>query len=221
MMSLATIGALAPATVRFCERRLDGLIAEPANTWSSLGYVLVGLWLLVGRRARGALVVVAVAELGIGMGSLALHATATFAGEVLDLTGMFLLSATLFALGVGRLARLSDATVIRLWLVAVAAPLALLAIVRPSGIASFAVVLAAGIIAEIVASRRDPSFRVFLTALGIFIVAFAIWVLDVTRLVCVPDNHILGGHAVWHLLNAWSIERLFAYYARSRAAAGG
>ena len=218
-MSLSTFSSLSPATVTFCERRLEGLIVEPANTWSSLGYVVVGLWLLARRRARGALVIVAIAELGIGIGSLALHGTGTFAGEVLDLTGMFLLSATLFALGVGRLARLADAAVLRLWVLAVAAPLGLLAIVRASGIASFSVVLAVGTVAEIVASRREPSFRLFLTALGIFGVAFTVWVLDITRLVCAPDNHVLGGHAVWHLLNAWSIERLFTYYAARRAAA--
>jgi hypothetical protein len=213
-----------PATVHFCEARLDGPVAEPANTWSSLGYILVGVWLFARRGAasRVPLATVAIAEIGIGVGSIGLHGTGTFAGEVLDLTGMFLLSGCLFALGLGRLLRLSDRGIAGLWALAVALPLALLAVVHGSGIASFAVLLAAGIGAELVLYRRDHTvgFRCFKQAMALFGVAFFFWILDMTRLVCLPDNHVLTGHAVWHLLNAWSIERLYAFYRGSLGAVG-
>jgi hypothetical protein len=214
--------AFLPATVHFCEARLGGLVAEPANTWSSLGYILVGAWLFARRGAasRAPLATVAIAEIGIGVGSIALHGTGTFAGEVLDLTGMFLLSACLFALGFGRLGRLSDRTIGGMWAVAVALPLGLLAWVHGSGIASFSVLLAAGIGAELVLYRRDRTvgFRRFAQSMGIFGVAFTFWILDMTRLVCLPDNHVFTGHAAWHLLNAWSIERLYAFYQESLGA---
>ncbi len=222
-MSLDASAAL-PATVHFCEARLPGPVAEPANTWSSLGYILVGVWLFARRGAasRAPLATVAIAEIGIGVGSIALHGTGTFAGEVLDLTGMFFLSACLFALGVGRLLRLSDRAIAGLWGLAVAVPLALLAVVHGSGIGSFAVLLAAGIVAELVLYRRDHTvgFRRFVQALGIFGVAFAFWILDMTRVACLPDNHVFTGHAVWHLLNAWSIERLYAFYRESLGVPG-
>jgi len=217
-----TMGML-PATVSFCEARLHGLVAEPANTWSSLGYIAVGIWLFAARGAarRAPLATVAIAELGIGIGSIALHATATFWGEVLDLSGMFLLSGSLFALGAGRLFGLRDATQLAVWALAVGLPLALLAIAHGSGIASFSVVLAGGIAFELALRKRTRSFRTFLTSLALFGVAFAFWIADKTKLVCVPDNHVLGGHAVWHLLNALSIERLYAYYRSALGPAPG
>ncbi|NUP09562.1 MAG: hypothetical protein HOW73_26250 [Polyangiaceae bacterium] len=210
---------LGPATVRFCEERLPGLVAEPANTWSSLGYVIVGVWLFAKRGAarRWPLAIVATAEIGIGLGSMALHGTGTFAGEVLDLTGMFLLSGCIFALGLGRLLNFDDRRILRVWIAAVALPLLALAVIPPSGIASFATILIAGIACELLLRQRgrSPSFALFGQALAILAVAFAFWVGDITKLVCSPQNHILGGHAVWHLLNAVSIKRLFDFYARA------
>jgi len=213
-----------PATVHFCEARLDGPVAEPANTWSSIGYILVGVWLFARRGAasRAPLATVAIAEIGIGVGSIALHGTGTFAGEVLDLTGMFLLSACIFALGVGRLRRLPDRSIGALWALAVVLPLALLAVVHGSGIGAFSVFLTVGIAAELLLYRRDHTvgFRRFGQAMALFGVAFTFWILDMTRLACLPDNHVFTGHAAWHLLNAWSIERLYTFYKESLGAPG-
>lgn len=212
-----------PATVRFCEERLSGAIAEPANTWSSLGYIVVGIWLFAARGAatRWPLAIVATAEIGIGVGSMALHGTGTFAGEVLDLTGMFLLSACMLALGFGRLARWTDRRIAAAWLILCALPLLGLVAVPASGIASFAIQLVAAITCEIVLKVRgaSPDFRLFGQALALLVFAFAFWAADISRLVCDPHNHFFGGHAVWHLANAFSIQRLYAFYTRALAPA--
>jgi hypothetical protein len=60
-----------------CERIGAGWLAQPVNTVSSLGYVVVGGWLL--RRAaehrseRGLLVTTGTAIAGVGLGSVAYH----------------------------------------------------------------------------------------------------------------------------------------------------
>jgi hypothetical protein len=56
------------------------------------------------------------------------------------------------------------------------------------------------------------AFRPFLQALGIFLCSFAIWVTDITGLLCDPDNHLITGHAIWHVLNAVCIWMLGAFY---------
>jgi hypothetical protein len=51
----------------------------------------------------------------------------------------------------------------------------------------------------------------FWGALGLLATAFGIWILDITKTVCVPES-LLQGHAVWHMLNACCIGSLYLYY---------
>ena len=49
-------------------------------------------------------------------------------------------------------------------------------------------------------------------ALGTFLLAFGIWILDVKEIVCDAKNHFLQGHAVWHVLNAFCFYFLYRFY---------
>lgn len=79
----------------YCERLGPGLWAEPLNAVSNLGFVLAGLWLL--RRAMqrgepGAVRVLPVLMVLIGIGSGAFHTFATKWAELLDVAfiGLFI-----------------------------------------------------------------------------------------------------------------------------------
>jgi hypothetical protein len=207
-----------PGTVAFCEERRCAWVAEPANTWSSLGYVLVGGWLLVEavRRRDPRLVALAVAEILIGLGSVAFHGTGTFVGEVFDQAGMFMLSALLLAFAAARAYAWQAQTTALVYAGLVTASTAALLVVRPIGIPLFAAQLVAGLgweLAHYRRSERPADFVDLQRGLGIFAVSFVIWVGDISRVVCVPTNHVFTGHSAWHLLNAWCIERLFRFYA--------
>jgi hypothetical protein len=212
---------LTPGTVRFCEDRLCAWVAEPANAWSSLAYVLVGGWLFAthARRARDPrLWAVVAAELLIGLGSFAFHATGSFAGEFLDQAGMFMLSCLILSFAAGKSRCLSAARTAQLYATTTVASSLSLLVVPPAGIPLFAAELATGLLWGLVHWRRAADrapYRYFLAGIGLFLVSFAIWTLDVTRVACRPDNHVLTGHAVWHVLNAFSIERLYRFYAAS------
>jgi hypothetical protein len=213
--------ALTPGTVRFCEDRLCGWIAEPANTWSSLAYVVAGVWLIVThtRRAGDArLWAVAAAELLIGFGSIAFHGTGTFAGEFLDQVGMFMLSCLILSFAAGKSFGLSSARTAQLYAATTVVSSLSLLVIPPAGIPLFAVELASGLVWGLVQWRRAADrapYRHFLTGIGVFLFSFGIWTLDITRVACRPDNHVLTGHAVWHVLNAIAIERLYRFYAAS------
>jgi hypothetical protein len=60
-----------------CERLHSGWLAQPANAVSTLAFVMIGSWLLLGSRragaGRGALIAGGVAMIGAGVGSLAYH----------------------------------------------------------------------------------------------------------------------------------------------------
>jgi len=205
-----------PGTVHFCERRLCAWIVEPSNAWSSLAYVILGVVMLA--RLRGVVgVAVALAQIMIGVGSFFFHGTGTFAGEVVDQVGMFMLSALILASALGQRQGWSGARVVAVYVVGVVVSTAILLVVRPIGIPLFAVQLAAGLGLQLAMWRsasatEKAAFRPFLQALGIFLCSFAIWVTDISGLLCDPDNHLITGHAIWHVLNAVCIWQLGAFY---------
>lgn len=219
-MSACPWDGLEPASVAFCEARLCAHVVEPSNAWSSWGYVVLGLWLLSRpeARQRALLAGVALANVAIGLGSFAFHATGTFVGELIDLFGMFLLSGLMLAHALGRARTWSPGRVGLAWSGFVAAPMLGVLLVKPAGIPLFAAQLLAAIGLEVRAWRRaqSPHFGVFAQALGLVSLAFVVWLGDTTKLVCDPDNHLVTGHAVWHALNAVAIARLFFFYARAR-----
>jgi hypothetical protein len=139
-----------PGTVAFCERRLCAWIVEPSNAWSSLGYVLIGLVMLVGARsvgvgARAVVVATSLAQIMIGVGSFFFHGTGTFAGEVVDQIGMFMLSALILATALGQRGAWTGARTVGVYGVVVVVSALALFVVRPIGIPLFALQLAAGL----------------------------------------------------------------------------
>ncbi len=214
-----------PGTVKFCERRLCAWIVEPSNAWSSLAYVVLGVVMLLQARPGGVGggrvvvgVAVALAQIMIGVGSFFFHGTGTFAGEVVDQIGMFMLSALILASSLGQLKGWSGGRVVGVYVAGVVLSTALLLVVRPIGIPLFGVQLAAGLGLQLWLWRQASSvaeraaFAPFLRALGIFLCSFSIWVTDITGLLCDPDNHLITGHAIWHVLNAVCIWMLGGFY---------
>jgi hypothetical protein len=191
-------------------------VVEPSNAWSSLAYLLVGAWLAREARRTGDARAWAVvgAELLIGLGSFAFHATGSFAGELLDQTGMFLLSCLVLAFVAARAYGLSAGRSAALYAGATAASSAALLVVPPAGIPLFAAQLVAGLGWEASEWRRTrhPAYRHLFWGIGIFFVSFGIWLTDIAGVACAPSNHLVTGHAVWHVLNALSIERLYRFY---------
>jgi hypothetical protein len=49
-------------------------------------------------------------------------------------------------------------------------------------------------------------------------VGLAIWLLDIHGPLCDPDNHLVTGHAVWHVLTALAVLCFFCFHERLRAA---
>lgn len=203
----------------FCEARLCDWVVEPSNAWSSLGYVLVGVYLLFAHtlhKGDARLYAVLAGQVLTGIGSFAFHGTATFWGEVLDQVGMFMLSCMIISFVFARERKLTSGATAALYAGLTAASTGLLLLIRPIGIPLFALQLLIGLGWELrlwYKSERRSDFKYLLQGLGIFGVSLVIWVTDISGAVCDPDNHFITGHAIWHVLNALCIERLYRYYA--------
>ena len=206
----------------FCELpRTGDLLLQPANSWSSFGFVVVGSWIMLGAATRPgrALSGIAAMWLGftaivIGAGSALLHASLTLWGQFADVLGMYLLGAFILTWALMRWRGLSGRTAIAVYLVVAGGLIASLWLWPESRRWLFAVLLLVSIAAEWFGARphrRGVAGRYFLLGLAANTLAFAIWILDQTRVVCAPES-LMQGHAAWHLLGAVAVALSYAYY---------
>jgi hypothetical protein len=215
----------------FCEAARDGLVKQPANTFSNVGFVAAGLliaWHAGNRSGEGASpwahrrlpTAMACLVVLLGPASAAMHATQSALGGQLDLLSMYLVAS--FAAGYAAMRWRRAGTL--LLAVAFAGGVAFcelvgawdgsLPVVMHAGNAAFAVLLVVATVLETLIMRRGQT-RVrrgyAYASLASILVAFAIW--NATRVwLCAPHS-LVQGHAAWHLLGAVAAYYLYRFYA--------
>ena len=212
----------------FCEAIRGGLVAQPANTLSSLAFILAALWVVLRRSSRPSPPRPALGpvEAGLFAGSLLLvgagsafyHSSLTFVGQVFDVSGMYLIATFILLHRLGRKWSLSPVPGV-LGFVAANAVLMTAQVTTPSlRRVVFGVLLVSAIALE---WKSSPAGRTWLArGAGLMGLAFAIWVVDRQRWICDPEN-LVQGHAFWHVLGALASTCLYRGYeaeAASRAA---
>jgi hypothetical protein len=223
----------------FCEAPRPGLVRQPANTISNVGFIATGLAIAAEagrRRARGwtpsagdppvargllpGLCAVVVALLGPG--SMALHGSLTRWGGQADVLSMYLWAALALAYAALRAARLSRGAFAALF-AALCAVLAWTKFrVAFSSDVIFGLLIGGFAAGEAIVWRRRRDLRQerrWLSLSGLlFAAAFAIW-LPSRRPdgpLCNPHS-LLQGHAAWHLLCAAAAGSIWLYWRSERA----
>lgn len=225
---------------RFCEmNHMDQLIRQPSNTWSNLGFFLVGLFTLTlgiqdlkyseRKESDNFLVrypifsiLFGVSAIYLFIGSFFYHASLTQFFQKLDQTGMCSVVVMILVFNFYKIYPLVH--------------------IKGQYKSSHAIIIAFGMafnyfiystLYKININILFPMLiaLVFLTscyyllfiskehyftnylwaAFAILILAGSIWILDRTSVVCNP-NSIFQGHALWHILNAVSILFIYLYY---------
>ncbi len=196
--------------IKHCEANLVGWIAAPANTWSNLAYLAVGAWIWRKSAKRDALSAGGLGPVSIvvGVTSIAFHTSYTFAGQVLDYAGMYLLLGWALARGLRRAGALDERGALRFWAGLCAASLAALFAFRAAGLGIQTTVLVqalalAALELRLMLVKRDaPSYGSFWLMQFLLIAAYACWHLDHADFACRPDDHLFQLHAAWHVLTA-------------------
>lgn len=210
---------LEPTLPAFCEAPLCSWVREPGNTWSNLGFLVVG-WLIWRRTTASPLRparVLSFAAFTTGLGSAFFHASGSKVGGLLDYGGMFLITGAMTALNVRRW--LGSATPgVGPVFVGVAGGLLAAVYFFPEQ-ARWIFVLGAPCcaieLALLARGREHARYRDYWLAWGIVAAAALAWWLDSFDAFCVPDNHVLSLHGVWHLLMAaalWVLSRFYAQF---------
>ena len=225
----------APATCTttrcFCETARDALIVQPANSWSSFGYVLAGFLMILsarGRSWRSAMPRQSAATFGltaivVGLGSVLLHATLTLWGQFFDVLGMYLIGSFMLVSALSRWRDIPVRQATILYVALCGALVAVLVAVPELRRFLFAGLLLTAIAVELIFARPRRAgvrLRYYFGGIAATALAFTIWNLDQHLIWCAPDS-LLQGHAVWHLLGACSVWLSFSYYRSERPALAG
>jgi len=209
---------LTPATVKYCENNLHAWVRQPANTWSNLGYVLVGLWLYAQFKVQSPSLwmgIIPITAIAVGITSGLYHASYSFVFQVADLASMYLFSSFLVTFNLKRLVSMPDSVSYLLYFgLFLASFVAFMLIRKRSGFLIFAAQVLVAMALEVAAwfGSETASRLNYVVAIALLAVSLVFWIVDYKGRFFDPDDHVLQGHAVWHLLSAICLLFIYRYY---------
>ena len=192
--------------VNWCEPTTCAIINEPANTWSNLPYMIVGLILIKKMRDKPINSFPWVIFF-MGLFSFIYHASNNYLTQMLDFVGMFLFMSFMLAFNLKRFLPNAFSFGSAFWFFMFLNTMIFLLF----GILDMPVqkIMLMNTIPIVILEflngyleRMLKSYRYFILALFFLITAQAAAILDIQRIYCEPDNIWLHGHVVWHLLGA-------------------
>jgi len=214
----------------YCERPLDEtyLIRQPANTWSNLAFTCSGIMVLLDKKFPEQPYVdrkkyrMFVAVFGIALvlqstWSGFFHASLTFFAGGLDVQGNYLILGAALCFNFVRLGWINETgfyityAILNIVLGILQYYLVDLSLAMFGAFTTFYIISELLILYFAKLQSKIKSSYLYL-GLVIFAIAFTIWNLDGKKLICSPDNHIMQGHAIWHLMMAVSFYCIYLYH---------
>lgn len=209
------------ANIKWCEETLCSWISEPANTWSNLGYMVVGFFIFaMALRDNQSWKLKQFGPIVFFMGlmSFVFHLSNFYTTQILDYWGMFLFVGWVLGMNLIRLGKIKEKNLMAFNLSLLGVYTAIVHIMYLAGLKYQMLILISGfliIFTEILCRRRErTSFRFFVVACAFLIAAFTFSILDGKRIWCHPTEHgwFSQGHAVWHWLSAVAMWFIYKHY---------
>ena len=220
---------------QFCEAARPGLIKQPANTWSNLGFIFSGL-LMAFQLSQGnfsanrnpftrssfTAIFFSCLVVFLGPGSMAMHATETGIGGEFDMLSMYLVASFAASYAMQRYWQWNNLifTISFLLGIVICEVVGLyhepLPLIDYAGNLIFGIFLTVSCVVEMLNSyvRKISLERKYgYTSLGCLLLAFFVWnIWKDNSPLCDPQS-LIQGHAIWHLLDAVAAYFLFRFYA--------
>lgn len=204
----------------FCERVRDGVVKQLMNAISSLAFVATAVyaWLRL-RYVRKSRVFqgFAVSMIIIGFGSAYYHATLSFAGQWLDVYGMYLFGTLMICASLLRANIVANKVAIALYAVMNSALGVIQYMLPDTRRWLFAALIMLALVFECTLLRRGQTRKQLYRSLALMTVAYAVWLLDQSQIVCLPSSP-LQGHALWHVLGSMAAYFVVLHYCRGATA---
>lgn len=206
--------------IKYCEETLCQFISEPANTWSNLSFVLVGLIIMFMReRKEGESRFIELYGLNmvfVGVTSLFYHLSNNFLTQFIDFLGMYAFFGLLFLGNLEYLGKVKKKSLLKIYLTSFI-PFSLIFfsfrhLGIPVQLSIFLVILGGLVTKYFILRTYRVDYKLLAGSLSIFVIAFACQVADINRIACDPSNHWLQFHGLWHIFNGIGMGVLFRYY---------
>ncbi len=220
------------------------LIRQPWNTVSSFAYIFFAIYLLFlpwKHKETGAPAlrvsnsaalrfVYAFALVVTGLGSAFMHMSLTFAGQICDVVGMYLVALFLILYAFRNVKGMSRPWFYIPYVIGNAVLLVTLIFVPDTRRYLFAVLIVVGLICEVVANRGKMDFKYLVIGCVVMLAGYAVWQLDQMSEFYVEElgafkeelgylpglffsrTGIFQGHTVWHVCGAVASFFLFKHY---------
>lgn len=214
--------------IKWCEDNLCAWVTAPANTWSNLAFIVLGIvmWRLAKRSGHRSMLLFGPASIVVGATSFLYHMSYTFVFQFGDFIGMFVFIDLMVSFNQRRLGTFTAANHAKVYLGEVIissllVPLCFWIEFPIQALVLISVLWGLGLEVQLLrrarssrpdAGRYTTQYKWLLGGLGCAVAGVACSVLDKTGVWCDPHNHIIQGHAVWHLFTASSLMCLYFFY---------
>lgn len=211
-----SLGKFGWANVKWCEATLMGWVTEPANTWSNLAMIIFGIMILNKKKVEHKLLrIMPWALISLGFLSGFYHATNAWITQLGDFLGMYLVASiplliNMERLGFKKASSYNSYIVLNLFGVLITAvgyyigfPIQII----------FSFIIFGILVTEALLWKTSPpaSYQNLIFTMIALTVAGSFSLLDATRTMCDPDNHIIQGHALWHCFSGLGVYFTEAY----------
>lgn len=210
--------------IKWCEETLCSWVSEPANTYSNIGYLIVGLILVyLGIKNRHNSNMRQYGPIIFFMGAMSFyyHQSNFYGSQILDFVGMFFFVGWAIAMNLVRLEKLKYKNMI--WFNLGLGTVYTLAMhaMYVTDIKFQGIVLISGfaiLTTEVMARKKAVvHYKWFASTIVILIVAFGFSISDGKRIWCDPTQHgwFSQGHAVWHWIASIAMLTLYLHYSQA------
>lgn len=206
--------------IKWCEETLCQWISEPANTWSNMGYILAAIYLFYRTRksSNKAMKWFAPSMLLMGLGSYFYHASNYYISQIFDFVGMFIFVYWFAILNAFRLGWLKAKQLFPALAISSIASTIVLHYMWANHLKIQLLIVVAVVVILLtewqasIKEQKKANHKFFLTGLIFVGSAFTFSVLDGSRAWCDPSNHIIQGHALWHILASIGLTLAYHHY---------
>jgi Ceramidase len=209
--------------IKWCEETLCQWISEPANTWSNLGYMIVGLlitYLSVKNKHSFKITQFGPIVFFMGAMSFVYHLSNIYLTQILDFVGMFLFVGWVIGINLIRLKKIKSNQLLGFNLGLTLFYSGVMHLMYVNEIKFQMLILISAVIIVITEFLAKKHLKInytwFFVSLAMLCSAFSFSISDHTGYWCHPTEHgwFSQGHAVWHWLGSIAMFAIYKHYSQ-------
>lgn len=209
--------------IKWCEETLCQWVSEPSLTWSNLGYLIVGLFVLyLGIKNKHNAHMKQFGPIIFFMGAMSFfyHQSNFYGSQILDFVGMFFFVGWAIGMNLIRLGKIKSNQLVWFNLSLASVYTVAMHAMYVTDIKFQVIVLISGFIilaTEFMARNLvKVKYTWFITTILVLIVAFGFSISDGQRIWCDPTQHgwFSQGHAIWHWVAAIGMLTIYFHYSQ-------